>query len=313
MLDGIRRTLGMGSEGSEAMDELGDMDPLYARHGQGSETEDTPSDEDGTQNREAVDFNKALERMERLEREQQTLEKRLADKDRHITSLSQQLNTTNRLIEGLGQSGGSEPSEEDAYPDIPADVVADLEDLIEAGEVAKATAIMTQYAARAASERADSRINQREVQTQNAERLRAVFQNIQAQAQKAKQEFGEDVAELVDPFLTAQTDQEAANTWLGQRLMQDQTLALSPNGIYRELKLEMMDRGVEGSPGVQEQPRPTPRPQGNVPRAGRVERDVRAGQSGQDEVPIEDRIGEAIVESAKGNDAESRRLLMGTA
>jgi len=312
MLGSIRRTLGMGSEESEAMDELGDMDPLYARTGHGPETEDTPAGEDGNKTRESVDFDQALGRLERLEREQQVLEKRLADKDRFITDQRQQLNTMNRLIEGLGQAGGSEPSEEDAYPDIPADVVADLEDLIEAGEVAKATSIMTQYAARAASERAESRINQQEEKTQNAERLRAVFQNIQAQAQQAKQEFGDSVAELVDPFLTAKTDQEAANTWLGQKLMEDQTLALSPNGIYRELKLQMLDQGVEGSPGTQNQPEPTPRPQGNVPRAGRVERDVQVGESGQDEVSIEDRIGQAIVESSKGRDAESRRILAGT-
>lgn len=312
MLDRVRRTLGMGSEGSEAMDDLGDMDPLYARGRSGSETEDTPADEDGNQTQAKVDFNSALERMERIEREHQTLEKRLADKDRYITDLRQQLQTTNRLIEGLGESGGSEPSGEDADPEIPADVVADINELIEAGETAKATALMAKYAERAASERIEGRLNARDEQTQNADRVRAVFQNIQNQAHRAKEEFGSEAAELVDPFLSAQTDQEAANTWLGQKLVNDQTLALSPNGIYREIKLEMVDRGVEGSPATQD---PTPRPQsspGGVPRAGRVERSVEGPSGSSDEVPIEDRIADAIVESAKGDDAQSRRLLMGT-
>ena len=278
---------------------------------EGAHEPQTETVEDGTTHKQD-EWNTLQATVDRLSQDMAT---RLSDKDRYIGQLERD-NQNYRE----GQRYGP-PTER--LPQVEPDPVLDKDTAALFAEKYKEA---PEEALVALAEHLDTRSQSRMTETnkqrdqvqQATATLQAMERNIMRQVDLATHQFGSAATEIVGDFLTVVrrgngTANDFANTWLGSQIAGDRSLGSSNQGVYRLIELEAYRRqgNTDQQAPVEYEPRPEPRSSGAIMRPTAPSRSVSDLNRSENEIPIEDRIGSAIVEAARGDDAAIDHLFRG--
>lgn len=254
--------------------------------------------------------------VDRLSARLDNYETRNADKDRHIGQLEGELRQF-RAARPEAAAGG--------VPEAPApDPVLDETTATLFAEKYKdnpeqALMALAEHVDNRAAARTETAMSERDRAQDYQSTMQAIEQNILRQVDAALTTYGEAAADLVGDFVGLvrrgnASANDYAQTWLGQELGQDQGMAQTSNGVYRLIEAEALKRGITAQSETTEPtytPAPTAVPGGGVSRPSAPSRNVELPSDGSHEIPIEDQIGDAIVASAGGDDAQIRTLFQG--
>ncbi len=279
-----------------------DMDPLYAPLFD-QEAPDTQPSEDGSSDSQDDRFNSLQATVDGLAK---TVSTQLSDKDREITRLRGVTQTYERQLATQSPAGGPPVTE-------PAPVLdQDTADLI-AGKYKDDPSKAMIAVAEHLENRRHNEEDERDQVALRSEQIRAAERNVMRQVDLAIEDLGEEARELVGDFHSLYQQGAASEsfqeTWLGQEIIKDNTLAVSPSAVYRLVQLEVLNSqrniNVETHEPVAQQPT-------GIMRPAAPQRAITSPNAGDpNELSIEDQIGDAIVRSARGDDASARALLMG--
>lgn len=282
-------------------------DELYLRGNQG--TTETDPVEDGPQD-DQVGLSNIQATVDRLSQNYEELQQRLADKDRFIGQLQGENQTLRSVMPNTG--AGRQPQQE---PDPVLDEsTAQLFTEKYKDEPEKALVALAEYLDQRQAGRVAQSEASRNQADQQAAYMQAVERNILRQVDLAIHNLGDEATPVVEDFLNqvrsgTGSAQDYASTWLGRQLMADSALATSTQGVYRLIELEAMKR--RGNTPEQEPAPQAPSAPASVARPTAPHRPVAGTVNPSDEIPMEDRIGDAIVQAARGDDAQIEAIFRG--
>jgi len=254
--------------------------------------------------------------VQRLSQNFDTLSQRMSEKDRYIG----QLEGENRALRtGPAQPVAGRTPEKapdpvldtataalfaEKYKENPEEALVALADHLDTRNQARLTQVRKQDA---------------EVQ-HVASKLQGIERNIIRQVDLALRNYGEAAEAVVGDFVNLvrqgnASAQQYASTWLGRELAADRPLAETTGGVYRLIELAALRNAqaqtdaVEDGTAVYRQP--AAGGQSSIRRPNAPDRTIVSPSDGSGEQPLEDRIGDAIVEAAKGDDQAIRSLFQG--
>ena len=153
--------------------------------------------------------------------------------------------------------------------------------------------------------------------------IAAAERNVLIQVNRAVKDYGDEAIRIVGDFKNLTdagggSSADYANTWLGRNIIQDNSLAVSSQSVYRLIENEVLRARAEPTPQPTAEPTPiqgvptqTPVAAHGVGRPAAPSRSVAPVEPAGGEISVEDAIGNAILDSARGEDAEARRFLTG--
>ena len=250
-----------------------------------------------------------------VDRLSQTVEKQFSEKDRYIGRLEREAQ-----LKQAGQYGPAAEREPQVDPDpvLDADTAALFaEKYPEKPE--EALMALAEHLDTRSKRRVDERSAQDQQVQQATARLQAIEANVLRQVDLAVRNLGPAATELVGDFLNIYrggqgTAHDYGQTWLGSSIGGDTSLGESTQGVYRLIELELYRRqatATEPSPVAYEQPAPVAPTQG-IARPAAPSRNVAAPTTGaEDDISVEERIGQAIVNANHGDEAGMQQLFRG--
>lgn len=255
--------------------------------------------------------------VERLQQNFQTLEQRLAAKDRYIGQLEGE-NRTLRAGPPNPAAGGAPEPQSEPDPVLDQDTASLFAEKYKEDPGAAMVAL-AEHLDRRNQRRVSDELKDRDSKANQAAYNQAVEQNVLRQVGLALQNYGAAAQQVVGDFVQLvqagnASAQQFAGTWLGQQLGSDLAIAESSQGVYRLIEAEVLRRNAQAANDPEaEAPQHTPRPAqtGAIARPASPNRNVETPSDGTSEPPIEDRIGDAIVDAARGEDAQIRQLFEG--
>jgi len=300
----------------------GDQDPYADSNeeqifelGQARNAEPQPqADQDGQTDEQNGD-SELRATVARLSQNFETLNQRLSEKDRYIGQLEGENRT---LRTGPAQPvAGRQPEREpdpvldtataslfaEKYKENPEEALVALADHLDTRNQARLAAVRQQ----------DQRVQE------VASKLQGIERNIVRQVDLALRNYGPAAEEVVGDFVNLvrqgnASAQQYGSTWLGRELAADRPLAETTGGVYRLIELEALRRASEQT-GQDEPTAATYQPMAGatagVRRPTAPDRTIVSPSDGSGDIPVEDRIGDAIVDAAKGDDMAIRTLFQG--
>jgi len=279
--------------------EVEDMYLLDESH----DAEPTEPDQDGQSN-EHADLTDLQATVERLVQGQSEYSTRMSDKDQYIGRLER---------ENQNYREGTYAQPTDRQPAVEPEPVLDTataslfaEKYKEAPEAALVA--LAEHLDTRSQGRLEESQRQRDDVQQATATLQAIEQNILRQVDLAVRNFGPAGSDIVDDFMNIVrrgngTAQDFAQTWLGNQLASDRGMASSAQGVYHLIELEAYRRqGTAQAQQQEEQPVAPVTSSANVMRPTAPVRSVTDLSDSTDEIPVEDRIGNAIVNAARRDD-----------
>jgi hypothetical protein len=256
--------------------------------------------------------------VERLSQNFQTLNERMSAKDRYIGQLEGENQTLRSGVAPLDTGRQPEPEPDPVLDKATAALWA--EKYKENPE--EALVVLAEHM----DGRSQARLDQSNQQTQEAQavasRLNAIERNLLRQVDLARANYGEAADAVVGDFVNLVRQGNASahdysRTWLGSELAADRPLAETTQGVYRLIELEIL-RNRAKQTGQQEpdtetyqQPQAAGGQTSGIRRPTAPSRTITTPSDGSAEAPLEDRIGDAIVNAAKGDDEAIRTLFQG--
>lgn len=290
-----------------------DSDPYYLSE-DGAYEPQTQNSEDGPEDNQDG-LGELRSTVDRLSQDYETLTQRLSDKDRYIGRLEQE---NYQYRSGAYQPDAGWQPEQEPDPVLDEETASLFAEKYKE-DPAKALVAIADHMDRRNRSHADTEIRKRDMVQQAMANLQAAERNILRQVDLASNQLGPVADDIIGDFLDVVrsgngSSEDFARTWLGQQIQQDQTLAKSPQGVYRLIELEALRRQGNTQEQGQEAPRQAqPRQQSSsVMRPSAPHRSVSQPSDGSEDGPsVEDRIADAIVNSQHGDDAQVRQLFHG--
>lgn len=255
--------------------------------------------------------------VQRLSQNFEVLNQRLSEKDRYIGQLEGENRT---LRTGPAQSvAGRQPEKEpdpvldnataalfaEKYKENPEEALVALADHLDTRNQARLAQVRQQ----------DARVQQ------VASKLQGIERNIIRQVDLAIRNYGPAAEAVVGDFVDLvrrgnASAQEYGSTWLGRELAADRPLAETTGGVYRLIELAALRNAAAQTGGEVTEPQAYRQPAAGAAATGirrptAPNRTIVSPSDGSGEIPLEDRIGDAIVEAAKGDDAAIQSLFKG--
>jgi hypothetical protein len=265
--------------------------------------EDTPADADEPQDEQADQLQTLVNTVSQLRKD---MDKRLSDKDREITHWRGQAQAYHGLVNATQPAEGTPAT--DPPPALDEETAALLAETAKE-DPAKAWQQLANHMDRRSQLRqaASAQVANQQEQIKAAER------NVMRQVELAIANYGDAAEEVVGDFNNLYRQGAAPGafqgTWLGQQIMSDNSMAISPSAVYKAVELEVLRKHATAGQEIEQAPPVAP---AGVMRPSAPDRSVRHNPVNDPNQPsIEDQIAEAIVNSARGEDAQARHILMG--
>jgi len=293
-------------------EQVEDSDDIYLSGYSPSEPQ-TAQSEDGTNNRQD-ELSTLQATVERLSQNYEQLNGRLADKDRFIGQLERE----NQRYEAMQSASAGRQPQPEPDPVLDAETAQLFAEKYKENPEKALVALAEHLDARTQGRMSEDQ-RRRDLVQQATASVQAAERNILRQVDLAVQDLGPAAAEVVGDFIDLVrrgngTPQSFSETWLGRELQSDSAMARSTQGVYRLIELETLRRQGNTRPQAEAQTyqaQPA-RQSSSVMRPSAPSRNVSAPSDGTDnEISVEDRIAEAIVNAARGDDAQQRGVFLG--
>lgn len=295
----------------------GDVNPyddedVYLRGSQAQEP-DTQSDQDGQSNEQ--DSNSQLQAtVDGLVQRFDNMQGRMAEKDRYIGQLEGETRTLRAALPMAAAGGEPNQTPDPVLDDVTAGLFAEKYK----EDPAAALVALSEHLDQRSQTRMAAENQQRDQAAHVASQLQGIERNILRQVDLAISNYGPAANAVVNDFLDLvrrgnASPHEFGQTWLGRELAADKPLAETTGGVHRLIELEVIRRNQGNTPTETAEEVIVPRTSQStgISRPTAPSRQIATPSDGSDEVPIEDRIGNAIVDSARGDDAELRNIFHG--